>query len=195
MFLAPRRRLAAFSESTRTSKRPCFPVPDPTADSTRAITEYNDSFSVNAKSPNQDAALKLVDFLAQPDQQKAYAKIQGEISVPDSVTGTVPDLVQLVRLRCSRRRKRDPAVARLAEPGRGNSAYPGDARLADRAEDHSGRTERSRQRLEQLIVASSPTSREPTESVPSRSRQVRRRSGAAGSTPEARRDGIVQTRR
>ena len=36
--------------------------------------------------------MKLVDFLAQPDQLKTYAKIQGEISVPDSVTGTVPDL-------------------------------------------------------------------------------------------------------
>jgi ABC-type glycerol-3-phosphate transport system substrate-binding protein len=69
-----------------------FPVPGPTADSTRAVTEYNDSFSVNAHSANMDAAMKLVDFLAQPDEQRAYAKIEGEISVPDSVTGTVPDL-------------------------------------------------------------------------------------------------------
>ena len=36
--------------------------------------------------------MKLVDFLSQPEQLKAYAKIQGEISVPDSVTGTVPEL-------------------------------------------------------------------------------------------------------
>ncbi len=36
--------------------------------------------------------MKLVDFLAQPEQQASYAKILGEISVPDSVTGSVPDL-------------------------------------------------------------------------------------------------------
>ena len=92
MFLAPSAAIGGILGVNQNFKAAMFPVPGPTADSTRAVTEYNDSFSVNAKSPNQDAALKLVDFLAQPDQQTAYAKIQGEISVPDSVTGTVPDL-------------------------------------------------------------------------------------------------------
>jgi raffinose/stachyose/melibiose transport system substrate-binding protein len=92
MFLAPSAAIGGILGVNQNFKAAMFPVPGPTADSTRAVTEYNDSFSVNAKSPNQDAALKLVDFLAQPDQQKAYAKIQGEISVPDSVAGSVPDL-------------------------------------------------------------------------------------------------------
>jgi raffinose/stachyose/melibiose transport system substrate-binding protein len=92
MFLAPSAAIGGILGVNQNFKAAMFPVPGPTADSTRAVTEYNDSFSVNAKSQNQDAALKLVDFLAQPDQLKSYAKIQGEISVPDSVTGTVPDL-------------------------------------------------------------------------------------------------------
>ena len=92
MFLAPSAAIGGILGVNQNFKAAMFPVPGPTPESTRAVTEYNDSFSVNAKSPNQEAALKLVDFLAQPDQQKAYAKIQGEISVPDSVMGTVPDL-------------------------------------------------------------------------------------------------------
>lgn len=92
MFLAPSAAIGGILGVNQNFKAAMFPVPGPTAESTRAVTEYNDSFSVNAKSPNQDAALKLVDFLSQPDQLKTYAKIQGEISVPDSVTGTVPDL-------------------------------------------------------------------------------------------------------
>ena len=92
MFLAPSAAIGGILGVNPNFAAAMFPVPGPTAESTRAITEYNDSFSVNAKSPNQDAAMKLVDFLSQPDQLKAYAKIQGEISVPDSVTGTVPEL-------------------------------------------------------------------------------------------------------
>ena len=92
MFLAPSAAIGGILGVNPKFGAAMFPVPGPTAESTRAITEYNDSFSVNAKSPNQDAAMKLVDFLAQPDQLKAYAQIQGEISVPDSVTGTVPEL-------------------------------------------------------------------------------------------------------
>lgn len=92
MFLAPSAAIGGIMGVNPNFPAAMFPVPGPTADTTRAITEYNDSFSVNAKSPNQEAAMKLVDFLSQPDQLAAYAKIQGEISVPDSVTGTVPEL-------------------------------------------------------------------------------------------------------
>jgi raffinose/stachyose/melibiose transport system substrate-binding protein len=92
MFLGPSAALGSVMGMNAQFSAAMFPVPGPTADSTRAVTEYNDSFSVNAHSPNMDAAIKLVDFLAQPEEQKAYAKIEGEISVPDSVTGTVPDL-------------------------------------------------------------------------------------------------------
>ena len=92
MFLGPSAAIGGIMGSNPNFSAAMFPLPGPTADSTRAVTEYNDSFSVNAKSPNIDAAMKLLDFLAQPEQQRAYAKIMGEISVPDSVTGKVPDL-------------------------------------------------------------------------------------------------------
>jgi raffinose/stachyose/melibiose transport system substrate-binding protein len=92
MFLAPSAAIGGILGMNPNFAAAMFPVPGPTADTTRAITEYNDSFSVNAKSPNQEAATKLVDFLSQPEQLRAYAKIQGEISVPDSVTGAVPEL-------------------------------------------------------------------------------------------------------
>jgi raffinose/stachyose/melibiose transport system substrate-binding protein len=92
MFLAPSAAIGGIKGANPSLPIAMFPLPGPTADSTRAVTEYNDSFSVNAHSPNMDAALKLVDFLAQPEQQASYAKILGEISVPDSVTGSVPDL-------------------------------------------------------------------------------------------------------
>src|SRR5204863_7881691 len=92
MFLGPSAALGSVMGMNGQFSAAMFPMPGPTANSTRAITEYNDSFSVNAHSPNQDAAMKLVDFLAQPDEQRAYAKIEGEISRPDPVTGAVPDL-------------------------------------------------------------------------------------------------------
>jgi raffinose/stachyose/melibiose transport system substrate-binding protein len=92
MFLGPSAAVGSVMGMNQNFPAAMFPLPGPTADSTRAITEYNDSFSVNAKSPNIDAAMKVLDFLAQPDEQRAYAKIMGEISVPDSVTGTLPDL-------------------------------------------------------------------------------------------------------
>jgi raffinose/stachyose/melibiose transport system substrate-binding protein len=92
MFLGPSAAIGGITSVNPKYPAAMFPFPGPTADATRAITEYNDSFSVNAKSPNQDAAMKLVDFLAQPAEQQAYAKIEGEISVPDSVNGTVPSL-------------------------------------------------------------------------------------------------------
>lgn len=92
MFLGPSAAIGGIIGSNPNFSAAMFPLPGPTADSTRAVTEYNDAFSVNAKSPNIDAAMKLVDFLAQADEQRAYAKIMGEVSVPDSVTGTLPDL-------------------------------------------------------------------------------------------------------
>jgi raffinose/stachyose/melibiose transport system substrate-binding protein len=91
MFLAPSAAIGGIKGVAPDLNVAMFPLPGPTADATRAVTEYNDSFSVNAHSPNIDAATKLVDFLAQPDQQASYAKILGEISVPDSVTGAVPE--------------------------------------------------------------------------------------------------------
>jgi raffinose/stachyose/melibiose transport system substrate-binding protein len=91
MFLAPSAAIGGIKGVAPELNVAMFPLPGPTADSTRAVTEYNDSFSVNAHSPNIDAAMKLADFLAQAEQQQSYAKILGEISVPDSVTGAVPE--------------------------------------------------------------------------------------------------------
>jgi len=90
MWIAPSAAIASIANANPNFKVAMMPIPGPTADATRAVTEYNDSFSVNAHSKNIDAAMKLVNFLATPDQQRAYAKIEGEISVPDSVTGTLP---------------------------------------------------------------------------------------------------------
>ena len=49
--------------------------------------------------------MKLVDFLSQPDQLRAYAKIQGEISVPDSVTARFRSCTAH-SVRCSNKRRR-----------------------------------------------------------------------------------------
>jgi raffinose/stachyose/melibiose transport system substrate-binding protein len=92
MFLAPSAAIGAIRGVNPNFAAAMFPVPGPSADSTRAVTEYNDSFSVNAHSTNLEAAMALVDFLAQPEEQRAYANIQGEIAVPDSASGTLPAL-------------------------------------------------------------------------------------------------------
>jgi raffinose/stachyose/melibiose transport system substrate-binding protein len=92
MFLAPSAAIGAIKGVNANFPAAMFPVPGATSEATRAVTQYNDSFSVNAKSANLDAAMKLVDFLAQPEQQQAYANITGVISVPDSVTGKVPEM-------------------------------------------------------------------------------------------------------
>jgi raffinose/stachyose/melibiose transport system substrate-binding protein len=92
MFLAPSAAIGAIKGVNSNFPAAMFPLPGPTPEATRAVTQYNDSFSVNAKSANLDAAMKLVDFLAQPEQQQAYAKITGVISVPDSVTGKVSEM-------------------------------------------------------------------------------------------------------
>ena len=63
--------------------------------------------------------MKLVDFLSQPDQLRAYAKIQGEISVPDSMTGHGTELYSSFGQLLATEEDGDIAVSRVAESGCG----------------------------------------------------------------------------
>ncbi len=67
-----------------------FPLPGPTAASTRAMAGYVDSFSVNVRSSHLAAAMKFIDFLADPAQSITYARLSGNISLPDAANGTAP---------------------------------------------------------------------------------------------------------
>ncbi len=90
MFLAPSAAIGAIEGINPQFQAAMFPVPGPSAASTRAVVEYNDSFSVNAHSSHLDAAMKLLDFLSQDDQQQRYAEEQAEVSLPDAAVGKVP---------------------------------------------------------------------------------------------------------
>lgn len=90
MFLAPSAALGAIQSLAPSLDVEMFPTPGPTAAATRAVVEYNDAFSVNAQSSHSAAAETLVQFLSEPSQQDTYAKINGEISLPDAATGNLP---------------------------------------------------------------------------------------------------------
>lgn len=94
MFLAPSAAIGAIEGINPSFHAAMFPAPGPTAQSTRAVVEYNDSFSLNARSPHRAAAMKLINFLAQPNEQDAYAQIQAEISIPNARAGKVPTIYQ-----------------------------------------------------------------------------------------------------
>ncbi|MCU0905856.1 MAG: ABC transporter substrate-binding protein [Rhodobacteraceae bacterium] len=68
-------------------------APWPAGDKLTAIGFFNDAVAVNAASGNVDAARALVDWLAQPEQLRAYASSAGGIATVDIGSGNYAPLV------------------------------------------------------------------------------------------------------
>lgn len=67
-----------------------FPFPGHTADDTRLPASPSTSWAVSAKSSNPAAALAFVNWLAEPAQQAAFAKLSGGLTPAQASSGDVP---------------------------------------------------------------------------------------------------------
>lgn len=92
MFIAPAAAVGPIHGINPKVDVKMFPVPGPTPDATRALATFTDSYSVNARSDSahKAAALTFLDFLAGAQQLRDYAKITGQVAIPDAVNGQVP---------------------------------------------------------------------------------------------------------
>lgn len=68
--------------------------PWPSGENTVALGFYNDALSVAAGSPNLDAALGFIDWLAEPEQQRAFTAIAGGTARADVAEGTFPAMIE-----------------------------------------------------------------------------------------------------
>ena len=74
-----------------------FPFPGADAASTRIPGTSVNAISVMESSPNKEAAMKFVDFLAQENQSKRWAEISGNISSYDAKAGTIDAKYDLLK--------------------------------------------------------------------------------------------------
>jgi raffinose/stachyose/melibiose transport system substrate-binding protein len=58
-------------------------LPAATEAETRAIVSPSNALAINAASPNKDAAVKFLEFLAQPANQDAFAEVSGNLSLSE----------------------------------------------------------------------------------------------------------------
>jgi raffinose/stachyose/melibiose transport system substrate-binding protein len=74
-----------------------FPFPGDTAESTFVPGTSVNAISVMDSSPNKEAAMTFVDFLAQEQQSKQWAKLSGNISSYDAQSGTIDAKYDLLK--------------------------------------------------------------------------------------------------
>ena len=67
-----------------------YVLPAATVAGTRSILSPSNGLAVNAASPNQDAALKLLEFFTEPTTQDLFAKTSGNVSLAATATSGVP---------------------------------------------------------------------------------------------------------
>ncbi|MGS0684319.1 ABC transporter substrate-binding protein [Nakamurella sp. GG22] len=67
-----------------------YVLPAATVADTRAILSTTNGLAVNAASPNQDAALKLLEFFSKPTTQDLFAKSSGNVSLAATPSTGVP---------------------------------------------------------------------------------------------------------
>ena len=73
-----------------------YVLPAATVADTRSILSTTNGLAVNAGSPNQEAALKLLEFFTEPTSQDLFAKSSGNVSLAaTSSTGVPADLAGL----------------------------------------------------------------------------------------------------
>jgi raffinose/stachyose/melibiose transport system substrate-binding protein len=65
-------------------------LPAATVAGTRSILSPSNGLAVNAASPNQDAALKLLEFFTEPTTQDLFAKTSGNVSLAATASTGVP---------------------------------------------------------------------------------------------------------
>lgn len=67
-----------------------FVLPAATVADTRSILSTTNGLAVNAASPNQEAALKLLEFFTEPTSQDLFAKSSGNVSLAATASTGVP---------------------------------------------------------------------------------------------------------
>src|SRR6478735_6376140 len=68
-----------------------YVLPAATVADTRSILSTTNGLAVNAGSPNQEAALKLLEFFTEPTSQDLFAKSSGNVSLAATSSTGVPD--------------------------------------------------------------------------------------------------------
>ena len=66
-------------------------LPAAAAADNRAILSPSNALALNAATPNKDAAVKFLEFMAQPANQDAFAATSGNVSLNSSESGQVAD--------------------------------------------------------------------------------------------------------
>ena len=111
--------------------------------------------SASTRTPEQDAAMKLVDFLAQPDNTGIREDSGRDLGPGFGHAATCQSCTARSGRSCNRRR-RSRCRHSCGQSGGGHGDDTWHARLAHRAEDSCRRVQRPGQRLEQLTTTPWP---------------------------------------
>jgi raffinose/stachyose/melibiose transport system substrate-binding protein len=90
MFQGPTGALGAIAPVAHGATFGAFPIPGNNPASTRVFVSFGDSLAVSAHSAHEAAAIKFIDFLAQPANATPVATAGGDISLPQITGGQLP---------------------------------------------------------------------------------------------------------
>ncbi|MFK0040623.1 ABC transporter substrate-binding protein [Paenarthrobacter sp. NPDC090517] len=87
---APAGAVAALRAQVKDGSFDVAVIPGEKAEDTRLIASPGNALAVNAAGKHKGSTLKFLEFLAQPANQDALAKANGNVSITAAVSGTVP---------------------------------------------------------------------------------------------------------
>ena len=87
---APAGAVAALRAQVKDGSFDVAVIPGKTAEDTRLIASPGNALAINAAGKHKGSAMKFLEFLAQPANQDALAKANGNVSVTAAISGTVP---------------------------------------------------------------------------------------------------------
>lgn len=87
---APAGAVAALRAQVKDGSFDVAVIPGETAEDSRLIASPGNALAVNEAGKHKGTALKFLEFLAQPANQDALAKANGNVSITAAVSGTVP---------------------------------------------------------------------------------------------------------
>ena len=87
---APAGAVAALRAQVKDGSFDVAVIPGETAEDTRLIASPGNALAINAAGKHKGSAMKFLEFLAQPANQDALAKANGNVSVTAAISGTVP---------------------------------------------------------------------------------------------------------
>ncbi|VXB49025.1 Carbohydrate ABC transporter substrate-binding protein, CUT1 family [Arthrobacter sp. 9V] len=88
---APAGAVAALRAQVKDGSFDVAVLPGEKAEDTRLIASPGNALAVNAASKHKGSTLKFLEFLAQPANQDALAKANGNVSVTSAISSTVPE--------------------------------------------------------------------------------------------------------